>query len=110
HEIEAHGEAKLAAHPAQLVDHRLEGKPDGKARAPADEQHGEADRDDQRYGHGLRAPSDHFLCTQSAWCGAFRVRVHPSSIGPLADARRARIWEVIVSTASSRRWPFGSKK
>src|SRR5687767_15999666 len=52
----------------------------------------------------------HFLCTQSAWCGAFFVLDHSASISSLTAARRFFISGVVVSTVSSSRWPFGSKK
>src|SRR5687768_3257396 len=52
----------------------------------------------------------HFLWTQSAWCGAFLVLDHSSSIGTQTSASSFFIFGVVVSTVSSRRWPFGSKK
>src|SRR5687768_8963853 len=52
----------------------------------------------------------HLLWTQSAWCGAFLVLVHSCSISLLTEASFFFIDGVVVSTASSSRWPFGSKK
>ena len=52
----------------------------------------------------------HFLWTQSAWCGAFLVLLHSLSMSSLTAASFFFIAGVVVSTASSRRWPFGSKK
>ena len=52
----------------------------------------------------------HLLWTQSAWCGAFLVLVHSCSISLLTEASFFFMDGVVVSTASSSRWPFGSKK
>src|SRR5687768_1314696 len=52
----------------------------------------------------------HFLWTQSAWCGAFLVLDHSFNIGLLTAASFFFMAGVVVSTASSRRWPLGSKK
>ena len=44
------GEAQLAARPAELVHHRLEGEPDREARAAAHEEQQKADCDDRSDG------------------------------------------------------------
>ena len=48
HHVEPDREPELAARPAELVDHRLEGEPDREARPAADQQHEEAERERKR--------------------------------------------------------------
>ncbi len=52
HHVEPDRKAELAARPAELVDHRLEGEPDCEARAPADQQHQKAGHKRERGTHG----------------------------------------------------------
>lgn len=55
-------------------------------------------------------PPQPSTCNQSAWRGAFLVRLHSSSISGATRASSAYCSAVPMLQASSRRWPFGSKK